>query len=287
MCVLVVDEIDALAPSRSGSSSQHHIDLLSVILSLVNGNKDVPNLLIFGATNRKENMDSAFLRRIDVKVFIGKPSFNNRQEWLTKRNVLDIMEPDIRKQLLLMTMNFSNDAMNKLIDRIEVRSIHKNDKVSLKDLMELTLDSCKSERIFFGNYFLPKLVTTVPSEESIQYSKLQDFFKLSRTPEVICEGKRFRCTGKVFVDFNSHPNEQIRVEVVKGMPWTENEEYMFHILSKIDIFSEHELVLTEKLFGKGTYWQNLIQNLVSDYKCLCNIQQMSVVTGNVNFFLVD
>jgi SpoVK/Ycf46/Vps4 family AAA+-type ATPase len=49
--------------------------MLSVILSLVGGIKDVPNLLLFGATNRKESMDPAFLRRIDIKLFVGKPSY--------------------------------------------------------------------------------------------------------------------------------------------------------------------------------------------------------------------
>jgi SpoVK/Ycf46/Vps4 family AAA+-type ATPase len=78
---LSIDEIDGLAPSRQGpSASGGKIDMISVLLSIIGGNKDTRNLVLFGATNRYESMDEAFLRRMNIKLFVGRPSAEARKE---------------------------------------------------------------------------------------------------------------------------------------------------------------------------------------------------------------
>ena len=61
LCVLFIDEIDGLAPKReNNNASSHSINLLSVFLSVMDGNKKKKNLLVMGTSNRLAEMDDAF-----------------------------------------------------------------------------------------------------------------------------------------------------------------------------------------------------------------------------------
>lgn len=76
-----IDEIDGLAPDRSAGSSGK-TDLLNKILAAVAGNQNAKNLLLLGSTNNFDSMDEAFRRRINIKLFVGKPAFAARQKWI-------------------------------------------------------------------------------------------------------------------------------------------------------------------------------------------------------------
>jgi len=109
MCCLSIDEIDSLAPKRDEDSSEGKVDKISVLLSLIDGIKDVPNLMIFCATNRLHMMDEAFLRRMSGKFFVGRPSSQARTKILT--DIPDwALEVDIIDQLVIATTNFSGAA---------------------------------------------------------------------------------------------------------------------------------------------------------------------------------
>ncbi|CAF4435794.1 unnamed protein product [Rotaria sp. Silwood2] len=82
MCCVSIDEIDSLAPKRDADSSEGKVDKISVLLSLIEGIKNVPNLMILSATNRLHMMDEAFLRRMSGKIFVGRPSSNARRRML-------------------------------------------------------------------------------------------------------------------------------------------------------------------------------------------------------------
>ena len=67
MCVLLIDEIDSLAQNRSlKENKKKDSSLLGVFLSILDGSKYTPNLKIFASTNLKNNMDEAFLRRMEI-----------------------------------------------------------------------------------------------------------------------------------------------------------------------------------------------------------------------------
>ena len=110
MCCVSIDEIDSLAPKRDEDSSEGKVDKISVLLSLIDGIKDVPNLLILCATNRLHMMDEAFLRRMSGKFFVGRPSSQARISIL--KNIPDwALEPDILDHLSSATTNFSGAAL--------------------------------------------------------------------------------------------------------------------------------------------------------------------------------
>jgi transitional endoplasmic reticulum ATPase len=110
MCCISIDEIDSLAPKRDDDSSEGKIDKISVLLSLIEGIKDVPNLMILCATNRLHMMDEAFLRRMSGKFFVGRPSPNARfsilekiPEWALKLELISL--------LTIASTNFSGAAV--------------------------------------------------------------------------------------------------------------------------------------------------------------------------------
>lgn len=84
-CFLIIDEIDSLAPDRTKSQNQGKgSDLLGVFLAILDGAKQTPNLKIFASTNLREKMDEAFLRRMEIQIFLGNPSAKARDLWIIK-----------------------------------------------------------------------------------------------------------------------------------------------------------------------------------------------------------
>jgi SpoVK/Ycf46/Vps4 family AAA+-type ATPase len=68
-----------LTPKRDGGASEHKVDALSVLLAVIGGIKDVPNLIFLASTNRLNMMDEAFLRRMSGKFFVGRPGRKARE----------------------------------------------------------------------------------------------------------------------------------------------------------------------------------------------------------------
>ena len=110
MCCVCIDEIDSLAPRRDDNSSEGKVSRISVLLSVLEGIKDVPNLMFFSATNRLHMMDEAFLRRMTGKYFVGRPTYNAREKLLAKIPGTIIKE-EIREVLASATTNFSGAAL--------------------------------------------------------------------------------------------------------------------------------------------------------------------------------
>ncbi|CAF4946847.1 unnamed protein product [Rotaria sp. Silwood1] len=110
MCCVSIDEIDSLAPKRKDDTSDGNVAKLSVLLSVIDGIKDVPNLMIFCATNRLHMMDDAFLRRMSGKFFVGRPSSHARKSILSGIKSWH-MPPNLLDSLTMATTNFSGAAL--------------------------------------------------------------------------------------------------------------------------------------------------------------------------------
>ncbi|CAF5098523.1 unnamed protein product [Rotaria sp. Silwood1] len=110
MCCVSIDEIDSLAPKRKDDTSDGNLAKLSVLLSVIDGIKDVPNLMIFCATNRLHMMDDAFLRRMSGKFFVGRPSSHARKSILSGIKSWH-MPPNLLDSLTMATTNFSGAAL--------------------------------------------------------------------------------------------------------------------------------------------------------------------------------
>ncbi|CAF1493316.1 unnamed protein product [Rotaria sordida] len=73
ICAVAIDEIDGLVPKRDNNAQQSKVNGISVLLSHIEGVKNIPNLIVFGAANRCNVMGEAFLRRMQVKCFVSQP----------------------------------------------------------------------------------------------------------------------------------------------------------------------------------------------------------------------
>jgi transitional endoplasmic reticulum ATPase len=83
-CVLFLDELDSLAGRRADAGSQHEQQMVNALLQQIDLNREVPGLIMVGATNRLDEIDPAVIRegRFDYKVKIYKPDFDARREIL-------------------------------------------------------------------------------------------------------------------------------------------------------------------------------------------------------------
>src|SRR5207245_983688 len=83
-CIIFLDEIDALAPSRSSGSSDSHVTdrVVSQILTEIDGLEELHNVLIIGATNRVDLVDNALLRpgRFDRILEVPLPDVKGREK---------------------------------------------------------------------------------------------------------------------------------------------------------------------------------------------------------------
>lgn len=81
-CVIFIDEIDTLASSRDKTFSMHEGSkkILSVLLRKLDGFDTLNSkTLLICATNRRKDIDEAFLNRIDSTVIFNLPNENERE----------------------------------------------------------------------------------------------------------------------------------------------------------------------------------------------------------------
>ena len=73
--IIFFDEIDGLAPERTGRQDQSHISLVSTLLALMDGLDDRGQVIVIGATNRIHSIDAALRRpgRFDREFYFGLP----------------------------------------------------------------------------------------------------------------------------------------------------------------------------------------------------------------------
>ncbi|CAF1261311.1 unnamed protein product [Adineta ricciae] len=82
----------------------------------IEGMKDIPNLIMLGATNRRNIMDVAFLHRIQGKCFVGRPSPKIREKMLLPLLLQDsrVFSSQHIDFLVRGTTNFSGAAVASL-----------------------------------------------------------------------------------------------------------------------------------------------------------------------------
>lgn len=83
-CIIFIDEIDSFLRDRSSSDHEVSAMLKAEFMTLWDGLKSNGQIMVLGATNRKNDIDEAFLRRMPKTFAIGKPSAVQRKAILSK-----------------------------------------------------------------------------------------------------------------------------------------------------------------------------------------------------------
>ena len=82
--IVFIDEIDSIAPKRSGTPGEAEKRLVAQLLTLMDGLHTSANIVVIAATNRPDAIDEALRRpgRFDREIVIGVPDVSGRRESL-------------------------------------------------------------------------------------------------------------------------------------------------------------------------------------------------------------
>ena len=143
-CIIFFDEIDALVPKRGSAGSDSHVteNIVSQILTEIDGLEELNNVLIIGATNRLDIVDEALLRpgRFDRIIKVPNPDEKARQhifEIHTKKKPLasDVKIPEIVK----ITDDFSGAEIAAVANRAAIAALKRYVSVKSKNVKEIKI----------------------------------------------------------------------------------------------------------------------------------------------------
>jgi DNA polymerase III delta prime subunit len=127
--IIFFDEIDGLAPERTGKQDQSHISLVATLLALMDGLDDRGNVVVIGATNRINSIDPALRRpgRFDREFFFDLP----KQE--TRRDILRLhtsswstsLDSELLEKLAQETADFSGADLKALCVEAALRAMRR------------------------------------------------------------------------------------------------------------------------------------------------------------------
>ncbi len=127
-CIIFLDEVDALVPRRGGGSSDSHVteNVVSQILTEIDGLEELHNVLIIGATNRLDIVDPAILRpgRFDRIIEVPLPDAKGRSNIFkihTKKKPL-AKDVDLEK-IVNLTEGFSGAEIAAIANRAGITAL--------------------------------------------------------------------------------------------------------------------------------------------------------------------
>ena len=141
-CIIFLDEVDALVPRRGSGNSGTHVteNVVSQILTEIDGLEELNNVLIVGATNRLDIVDEALLRpgRFDRIIEVSNPDAKGREHIFkihTKNKPL-ATDVDI-KRLVELTDGFSGAEISAVASRAALSSLKRYVNGKTKNVKEI------------------------------------------------------------------------------------------------------------------------------------------------------
>ena len=142
-CIIFFDEIDALVPRRGGGDSSHVSEnVVSQILTEIDGLEELNDVLIIGATNRLDIVDEALLRpgRFDRVIEVPKPDAKGRKHILeihTKKKPLD-KDVDLAK-IVELTDGYSGAELAAICNRAAISALRRHVSGQTKAVKEIKI----------------------------------------------------------------------------------------------------------------------------------------------------
>lgn len=142
-CIIFFDEIDSLVPRRSGGDSSHVSEnVVSQILTEIDGLEELNDVLIIGATNRLDIVDEALLRpgRFDRVIEVPKPDAKGRLHIFkihTKKKPLE-QDVDLAK-LVEITDGYSGAEIAAVCNRAAIAALRRHISGQTKSVKEIKI----------------------------------------------------------------------------------------------------------------------------------------------------
>lgn len=143
-CIIFFDEIDALIPKRGSSVSDSRVteNVVSQILTEIDGLEELHNVLIIGATNRLDIVDPALLRpgRFDRVIEVPKPDAKGREHILRIHTKKKPLADNIDyKKIVNLTQNFSGADIAAVVNRAAVTALKRYVSAKSQNIKEIKI----------------------------------------------------------------------------------------------------------------------------------------------------
>ncbi len=149
-CIVFLDEVDAIVPIRGTGSGSHVTEnVVSQILTEIDGLEELHNVLIIGATNRLDIVDPAILRpgRFDRIIEVPMPDAKGRENIFKIHTKKKPLEKDVDfGKLVELSDGFSGAEIAAVANRAAISALKryvggktqsvKEIKISQKDLVD-------------------------------------------------------------------------------------------------------------------------------------------------------
>ena len=159
-CIIFLDEVDALVPRRGSGGSGSHVteNVVSQILTEIDGLEELHNVLIIGATNRLDIVDEALLRpgRFDRIIEVPNPDSKGREQIFKIHTRKKPLADDVNiSKLVGLTDGFNGAEIAAVANRAATTALKryvdgkseniKEIKVSQQDLLD-AIDKVKPRK---------------------------------------------------------------------------------------------------------------------------------------------
>ncbi|MDX1442002.1 MAG: AAA family ATPase, partial [Nitrosopumilaceae archaeon] len=142
-CIIFFDEIDALVPRRSGGESSHVSEnVVSQILTEIDGLEELHNVLIVGATNRLDIVDEALLRpgRFDRIIRVPIPDVKSREQIFKIHTRKKPLDNDVKiSEIVDRTEGFSGADMEAIANRAAIAALKRHVEEKSQDFKEIKI----------------------------------------------------------------------------------------------------------------------------------------------------
>ena len=127
-CIIFLDEVDALVPRRGSGDSGSHVteNVVSQILTEIDGLEELHNVLIIGATNRLDIVDEALLRpgRFDRIIEVPNPDAKGREQIFRIHSKKKPLANDVNvTKIIELTNGFSGAEMAAVVNRAAILAL--------------------------------------------------------------------------------------------------------------------------------------------------------------------
>ncbi|WP_339048818.1 ATP-binding protein [Candidatus Mesenet endosymbiont of Phosphuga atrata] len=174
-CIVFIDEIDAIAPKRSGgfinNSAYHCRESLTQLLTAIDGFESRKGIIVIGATNLIDDIDPALIRpgRLGQKVFIPNPDTKARQKILEL--YMQDTETDQKlnlKDVAKRTKEYSGAELEQLVNEAKICAVEQGcSTVNMEDFNR-TFQRLNQERDMVRSFS----DVHVQTEEMVSYTAL-------------------------------------------------------------------------------------------------------------------
>ncbi|MDE1831018.1 MAG: CDC48 family AAA ATPase, partial [Thaumarchaeota archaeon] len=152
-CIIFLDEIDSLAPSRGSGGSDSNVTerVVSQILTEIDGLEELHDVIVIGATNRLDIVDAALLRpgRFDIIIEVPLPDKKGRENIFKIHTKKKPISADLDfKKLVEQTDGYSGAEIESICNRAAMSAVRQYVDKKGKDVKTIKITQDDFQKAF-------------------------------------------------------------------------------------------------------------------------------------------